>query len=148
MQAMEFSVPGPTQEVPDADVIVDAFLVALNEAGDDALLRQRLGMASVVVELDVRDIPGRRVVVSLTPDDVWAQDAEAERVDVEISLDARDIHELMVGGLALPMKIAADRVTYRGPVRRFLRVIGPLGGLGERYLAAVDEVHHQNGRQP
>jgi len=139
MQAIDLAPRGPNGGTSHgAEAIVAAFLETVNEAGADPLLCQRLGVAAVVVALDVRELPGRRIVVSLAPDAVWGRDAGTERADVEISLAARDIHDLMVGGLPLPMKIAADDVTYRGPVRRFLRVIGPLGRLGPAYTAALD----------
>jgi hypothetical protein len=119
-------------------VIVDAFCVAVQEAGDDPVRRQRLGMAAVTVGVEVRDVPGRRIVITLTPDHVSADDDAGQRVDVEMSLRSLDLHEIFVGGRPLPMKVAVGDVTYRGQVRRFLRVIAPLAELRTFYRAAVD----------
>lgn len=135
---MDSSPPAQRPEVvPPADEVVAAFVSAVNEAGDDPLLSQRLGVARVVVAFELRELPGRRVVLSLTPAGVWAQDGSAERAEVEVVLSALDLHELFAGGLPLPMKIAAHTVTYRGPVRRFLRIIAPLGELRSSYGAAL-----------
>lgn len=47
----------------------------------------------------------------------------AERVDIELRLERKDLSRLAEGKLRAAMAIAGGRATYSGPVRQFLRVL-------------------------
>jgi hypothetical protein len=137
-QTMERS-QGSTQDapLPSPAAIVSAFIETMEHAGTDAGHRQRLGSAGVTVGLQVTDLADRWILLELEEGRVGAIEGMAGGARIEVTLRARDLHELFAGGLPLPMKILAGEVTYRGPVRRFLRVLAPLTQLRDFYRDAV-----------
>lgn len=117
---------------PDPAAILDAAAATLEEAAADPQRATRLAVVGTTVAFDVRDLPGDPLVVRLGPDAVAVDDAGGP-AEIRLELDAVDVHEMFAGGLHLPMKIAAGRVGYEGPVRRFLRVAPVVAGLRTVY---------------
>ena len=107
----------------------------MNFRGDRAHLRERLtsaletddprigrlGNAGTSVSFQVPDDPSQSVTVLLDrdPPAVLGGDEPAE---ITIELDAEQAERLARGGLSLPPALLAGKITYRGPVRKYLMI--------------------------
>ena len=133
----------PAFPSPSADAIREAAAHTLGDAAADEHLSKRLGVVGATVAIELRGHPDATLVVRMEDDAIAVlEDDDDPPVDIRLSMDPIDLHELFAGGLHLPMKIARGQVSYTGQVRRFLRVIAILAGMGqvyERHLGEAQE---------
>lgn len=91
---------------------------------DDAELSERMSFAATVVQITYTDVAGENTcTVWLDRDPIEADLGGSGDAEIELSMDAETGISLFTGQVALPIAILNGDVTYRGPVRKFLRVV-------------------------
>lgn len=127
------------ERVASAHAISAAAAETLLDAAGDEKVSARLAVVGASVAFELRGHPDETFVLRMGDGAVAVLEGDDPHADIRISMDAVDLHELFVGGLHLPMKIADGQVTFTGPVRRFLRICAIVAQMKPAYLARLDE---------
>lgn len=129
--------------VPDRPASAHAIRTAATEtllgAAGDRDISARLAVVGASVAIELRGHPDETFVARMADGAVAVLEGDDPHADVRLTMDAMDLHELFVGGLHLPMKIAEGQVAFSGQVRRFLRICAILVQMKPAYLAHLDE---------
>lgn len=94
------------------------------KGAEDAELSERMSFAATVVQITYTDVAGENAcTVWLDRDPIEAEVGASSEAEIELSMTAEVGTTLFTGQVALPIAILNGDVTYRGPVRKFLRVV-------------------------
>lgn len=101
-----------------------------NRASEDPELSERMSFADTVVHIHFTDLPNgeNAVTVWLDRTPIGAEVGVAGQAEVELYAPAKVFMNLFAGEEALPLAIVRGDVEYKGPVRKFLRVVPILTG--------------------
>jgi hypothetical protein len=96
-----------------------------NRAGDDAELSERMSFADTVVHIHYTDLPASQDVCTVWLDrtPIGGEVGAIGQPEIELYATAGVFMDLFAGRVALPIAIVRGDVEYRGPVRKFLRVV-------------------------
>lgn len=116
-----------TNEPPTAaraQEVYDAFAGVMTQAALHADISSRLALAEIVTHVHLRDSP-QGLVLTLLFDRSPVEIAHGAvgNADVELFVDTQDVLRFWTGDMQLAMGIADGDVTYRGPVRKLLRIV-------------------------
>ncbi|UTI65428.1 hypothetical protein NBH00_04245 [Paraconexibacter antarcticus] len=94
------------------------------KGAQDAELSERMSFAATVVQITYTDVEGENAcTVWLDRDPIEAEVGASAEAEIELAMSAETGISLFAGRVALPIAILNGEVTYRGPVRKFLRVV-------------------------
>lgn len=109
---------------PSAATQLDAFVGRLARAFAQAGVSQRLVRAQVVVRVTLTDAPGTTLTFLLhRPPARVVVGSTGKCPDVRLAMTFENLVATFSDGSYLPMEILAGRITFEGPVRKFLRVL-------------------------
>ncbi|UTI62661.1 hypothetical protein NBH00_14975 [Paraconexibacter antarcticus] len=93
-------------------------------AATDAELSERMSFADTVVHVHFTDLDGdAAATVYLDRDPIGAELGAVGAAEVQLWAPAAAYLDLFTGREALPIAILRGAVQYKGPVRKFLRVV-------------------------
>lgn len=96
-----------------------------NRAGHDDELSERMSFADTVVHLHFTDLPAGKNVctVWLDRNPICGEVGAVGSAEIELYAPSKIYGGLFAGKEALPIAIVRGDVEYKGPVRKFLRVV-------------------------
>ncbi|WP_354698828.1 hypothetical protein DSM112329_04526 [Paraconexibacter sp. AEG42_29] len=96
-----------------------------NRAGDDAELSERMSFADTVVHIYFTDLPDgdNACTIYLDRNPIGGETGAVGKAEVELFAPSKIFMGLFAGKEALPIAIVRGDVEYKGPVRKFLRVV-------------------------
>lgn len=100
-------------------------------------LSSSLALSRTVTRFCVQEAPELSLTLLLDREPIEAVQGSAGEAESEILIGAHDLLSFVRGELQLPMAIAKGRVSYTGPVRKFLRA-APILRRAARVQAAGD----------
>jgi hypothetical protein len=117
-----------------ADRAFRALRALIRTVSDDPGTSQRVSLADTSVRITLTDGPGYTFTLYFDREPVQLGDNDHE-AQIELAMTALQLEELTRGELALAIEIAQGHIVYRGPIRKFLRVIPILRSASRDWLA-------------
>lgn len=116
------TAPHPT---PDAQRIAELTVEFFRRAGRDAMISERMSFADTVVHVHfagASDAESASCTLYLDRHPIGAELGCPGPAEVELTGPVEKWWHLISGEGRIPLAILAGELTYRGPVRKFLRV--------------------------
>lgn len=109
---------------PQSSNLPELMVEFFNRAAEDAELSERMSFANTVVHMHFTDLVGENAcTVSLDRDPISAELGAVGSGEVELFGTAQVYQDLFLGSDQLPIAILNGKISYTGPVRKFLRVV-------------------------
>jgi hypothetical protein len=99
---------------------LERFCEAIEAASRDESLSHVLGRANTTVRIELADDPSLAITLLLDRQPIEVVDAQD--AEIQMKIISVDLARLYSPDFHLAMSIARGRVTYTGPVRKFLRI--------------------------
>jgi hypothetical protein len=125
--------------------VVEALLDTIHDAQGEVHLGERVAFSNTSVALYFTDAEGVVVTLLLDRDPLEAVGRELPEAETEIHASSEQWDAFWKGEYQLAMGIARGEVSYRGPVRKFLRAVPILRRLADDYRQLRSEQHEMAG---
>ena len=109
----------------------------IGTVAEDPATSARVALANTTVRISLSDGPGYAFTLHVDREPIELDDGDGD-AEIALAMTASQLEQLIRGELALAMEIAHGRIVYRGPVRKFLRVVPILRRVGHEWLAGGD----------
>jgi hypothetical protein len=139
---------GGGSEVLRATRAFDAFGDVLEAAADDPVTGHRLAFGQTTVELRVAEAPGLVMTLALDREPIEVLDGVSGTPEVVLTVRTEHLEEFFTEEFHLAMAIATGAATYRGPVRKLLRVMPILQSFAVKYRARAAAVAPVTAAEP
>jgi hypothetical protein len=138
------SVAGDSPSQEEAETIFENFRQVMAVGANDPIAGHGLGLAHTVAHVHLTDADDLTMTLLLDRQPVEAVAGSVGDAEIEIFITSRDIDRFWAGEMHLAMAIAEGEVTYRGPVRKFLRVVPIARRLTPEYLRIRNGGSHES----
>lgn len=131
--------PASTPAVQSSREVFDAFKEIMDLAAADEVIGQRLALAGTTVQVHFEDDPELVMTMLLDRVPIETIGRAVGHPEVHLYIHSRDVFRFWTGDYHLAMGIAKGEVTYRGPVRKMLRVVPIARRLAGRFRQLAEQ---------